>query len=379
MAHIQKFQQHALGHMCKHFERALDANGEPIKYGNQNIDLTRSHLNYNLAPERDNQYGFIMDRCKEAYCLKRKDVNLMCSCIVTAPKDLPAEEHERFFRASYDFLAARYGGKAAENVVSAYVHMDEGSPHLHFAFVPVAYDRSKERWTVSAKNVVTRQDLKTLHPDLERHLTRALGHDVHVLTGELSNRPNLTMPQYQEYQETLKRLQEAQKSLQSVEKALEGTERRLAALNAELEPKRAYIEELARASFDVGNDVREKTSWNGKKTVEVTREKWEECKLMYADKQAVQMLYDRTVEMIRDFRSSIAGERYAEILEEIQGLREALREFEMANKNMADEIDRANAAFKANPWLLEQYWKTLDTLESAEKTKSDVIDLDDAR
>ena len=379
MAHIEKFQQHALGHMCKHFERTLDANGEPIRYSNQNIDLTRSHLNYNLAPARDSQYGFIMDRCKDVYCLKRKDVNLMCSCIVTAPKDLPAEEHERFFRASYDFLAARYGGQGAENVISAYVHLDEGSPHLHFAFVPVAYDRSKDRWTVSAKNVVTRQDLKTLHPDLERHLTRELGHDVHVLTGELSNRPNLTMPQYQEYQETLKRLQEAQKSLQSVERALEGTERRLAALNAELEPKRAYIEELARASFDVGNDVREKTSWNGKKTVEVAREKWEECKLTYADKQAVQMLYDRTVEMIRDFRSSIAGERYAELLEEIRELREAVGALKGSNTRMLAEIDKVNRVFEANHEAWRLYSVTLHELEAAEKQRSDVVDLDDMR
>lgn len=372
MAHIEKFQQHALGHMCKHYERALDANGEPIRYGNQNIDLTRSHLNYNLAPERASQYGFIMDRCKDVYCLKRKDVNLMCSCIVTAPKDLPAEEHERFFRASYDFLAARYGGKGAENVISAYVHMDEGSPHLHFAFVPVAYDKSKERWTVSAKNVVTRQDLKTLHPDLERHLTRALGHDVHVLTGELSNRPNLTLPQYREYQDTLKMLQEAQKSLQTIE-------RTLAALNAELEPKKAYIEELASMQFGVDDGVREKTSWGGKKTVEMPREKWEEYKLSYMDKQAAQQLYQRAVEMIRDFQSSIAGERYAELLQELEELRETLNAFQKSNTRMAAEIDKANAVFAANPEVLRQFWDARDALDAVAKSRSDFVDLDDLR
>lgn len=379
MAHIQKFQQHALGHMCKHFERALDANGEPIKYSNQNIDLSRSHLNYNLAPERDNQYGFIMDRSKEVYCLKRKDVNLMCSCIVTAPKDLDPAEHERFFRASYDFLAARYGGKGAENVISAYVHMDEGSPHLHFAFVPVCYDKSKERWTVSAKNVVNRQDLKTLHPDLERHVTRELGHEVHVLTGELSNRPNLTITQYQEYQDTLKRLQEAQKSLQSVEKALEGTERRLAALNAEYEPKKAYIEEIARIQEGVDENVREKTSFTGKKTVEMTKEKWELYKISYMDKQAAQTLYQRAVEMIRDFQSSVAGEHYAELLHELKVLRKALSDFQESNNRMAADIDKINEVFAANPEAWRQYVETLKVLEAAERSSPDVVDLDDLR
>lgn len=361
MAHIQKFQQHALGHMCKHFERAVDANGEPIRYGNQNIDLSRSNLNYNLAPERGNQYGFIMDRCKEVYCLKRKDVNLMCSCVVTAPKDLPTEEHERFFQASYNFLADRYGGRNAENIISAYVHMDEGSPHLHFAFVPVCYDKSKERWTVSAKNVVTRQDLKTLHPDLERHVTRELGHDVHVLTGELSSRPNLTMPQYQEYQETLKRLQ-------NVQKALEDTERRLAAIDAELEPKKAYIREFARLQESIDENVREHTSLMGKKTVEMPQEKWDQHKMSYMNKKAAQELYDRAIEMIRMFQSSVAGEKHRELLQELTDLRETLDAFRESNARMVAEIDKVNRVFQANPEAWRQYSETLHAIEDVARS-----------
>ena len=305
-----------------------------------------------------------MDRCKEVYCLQRKDVNLMCSCIVTAPKDLPAEEHERFFRASYDFLAARYGGKDAENVISAYVHMDEGSPHLHFAFVPVAYDKSKERWTVSAKNVVNRQDLKTLHPDLERHVTRELGHDVHVLTGELSSRPNLTMEQYQDYQETLKCLREAQKSLQNVEKALEGAERRLAALNAEIEPKKAYIEEFVRLQAAVDENVRFRTTLTGKELAEMPQENWNLHKMTYMDKQAAQKLYERTIEMIQGFQSSVAGERHAELLQELDELREITSQLREYNANMAAQIDKVNEVFERNPAVQAAFSETFRLLEA---------------
>lgn len=366
MAHIEKFQQHALGHMCKHFARAKDEKGDYVKFGNINIDPKRTELNYNLAPERKNQYGYIMDRCKEVYCLKRKDVNLMCSCIVTAPKDLSEPEHERFFRAVYAALADRYGGREGENIVSAYVHMDEGSPHIHFAFVPICYDKSKERWTVSAKNVVNRQDLKTLHPDLERYVSKALGHDVHVLTGELSNRPNLTIPQYQEYQDTLKRLQEAQKTLQDVQNALEGTERRLAAVGAELEPKKAYISEFARLQESIDENVRERTSLTGKKTVEMPREKWDAHKMSYMDKKAAQELYDRAVDLINDFKSSIVGQKHLELLQELQDLRDALSEFREVNTRMAAEIDKVNEVFLANPEICHKYYETLDTLEAAE-------------
>lgn len=372
MAHIQKYQQHALGHLCKHFARAKDEKGNYVKFGNQNIDPSRTRLNYNLAPERNNQYGYIMDRCKAVYCLKRKDVNLMCSCIVTAPKDLDPAEHERFFRASYDFLSARYGGKDAENVVSAYVHMDEGSPHLHFAFVPVCYDKSKERWTVSAKNVVNRQDLKTLHPDLERHVTRELGHDVHVLTGELSNRPNLTLEQY-------KTLQDVKKTLQSAEKAIDGAERRLAAINAEIEPKKAYIEEFARLQEVVNENVRERTSLTGKKTVEMPQEKWDLHKMAFMDKKASQELYQTAIDMIQEFKSSVAGQKYLELLQELQDLRGTLEDFRAANERMAAEIEKVNEVFQANPEAWRQYSETIQVLEAAERSTVDNVDLDDLR
>lgn len=363
MAHIVKFQQHSLGHMCKHFERGLDEHGNPIKYGNQNIDLTRSHLNYNLAPERENQYGFIMDRCKEVYCLKRKDVNRMCSCIVTAPKDLPEHEHERFFKATYEFLAQRYGGKAAENIVSAYVHMDEGSPHLHFAFVPIYYDKSKERWTVSAKNVVNRQDLKTLHPDLERHVSRALGHDVHVMTGELSDRPDLTLEQY--------------KTLKDTERELENASRQLTAIKAEIEPKKAYIKELSAIQEAVDEGVREKTSLTGKKTVEMSREKWDAYKMTYMDKKATQELYERAEDIIRAFQSSVAGEKHLELKRELKELKDTLTSLQRSNERMAAEISKVNEVFEACPECFKLYCNTLHVLETAEKLTPDVIDLDE--
>ena len=167
-------------------------------------------------------------------------------------------------------------------------------------------------------------------------------------------------------------LQEAQKSLQTIE-------RTLAALNAELEPKKAYIEELASMQFGVDDGVREKTSWGGKKTVEMPREKWEEYKLSYMDKQAAQQLYQRAVEMIRDFQSSIAGERYAELLQELEELRETLNAFQKSNTRMAAEIDKANAVFAANPEVLRQFWDARDALDAVAKSRSDFVDLDDLR
>jgi chromosome segregation ATPase len=111
--------------------------------------------------------------------MKRKDVNVMCSWVVTAPKDLPAEDNRKFFEETYKFLAARYGGE--KNVVSAYVHTDEVTPHMHFAFVPVVADRRKGIEKVSAKECVTRADLQSFHDNLENHLAISFGREIGIL------------------------------------------------------------------------------------------------------------------------------------------------------------------------------------------------------
>ena len=94
MANAQKYTKSACGHMTAHYERAKDENGEYIKFGNQNIDPSRTHLNYNLAPLRvsdgvsgvSGQIDFIRQRTTEARTLNRADVNVMVSWVVTLPK-----------------------------------------------------------------------------------------------------------------------------------------------------------------------------------------------------------------------------------------------------------------------------------------------------
>lgn len=183
--HVAKYNKSATGHMCAHYERRKDDRGEYIKFGNQNIDLSRTHLNYNLAPEHD-QIEFIQQRTSEVKCQKRADVNVMCDWVVTAPEGLDQGHLKDFFKASYDFFEKRYG---RENVISAYVHMDETTPHMHFAFVPVVFDKKRELYKVSAKQLLTKTELKRMHPDLTRHLKEeySWGRNLKILNGATIN------------------------------------------------------------------------------------------------------------------------------------------------------------------------------------------------
>lgn len=165
MAHVAKFIRGTCGLLSRHYDRYKDKeHPEEVKYKNQDIDPERTHLNYNLAPMRE-QMPYLKKRLEEVHCLKRDDVNVMCDWVVTAPKELPAEHQREFFEVVYKHLADKYGEK---NVISAYVHMDEKQPHMHFAFVPVVYDVKKGKEKVSAKEALNRSQLKRFHPELQK-------------------------------------------------------------------------------------------------------------------------------------------------------------------------------------------------------------------
>ena len=122
MANVDKFARSAVGQLCQHYERKKQPDGSYIKFNNEMIDPSRTHLNYNLAPDR-NQIDFINQRCSEVRCMNRADVNVMVAWVVTQPKDFPPERGAEFFEQTYKFLTERYGGE--QNVISGFVHKDE--------------------------------------------------------------------------------------------------------------------------------------------------------------------------------------------------------------------------------------------------------------
>ncbi|MCL1829893.1 MAG: plasmid recombination protein [Oscillospiraceae bacterium] len=172
MAHVQKYSMSAAGNLCAHYERAKDADGNFIRFNNQEIDPTKTFLNYNLAPKHpEGQMEFIKKRISEVKILNRANVNVMCSWLLTLPKDFMPED--QFFIESYRFMAKRY---MDENIVSAYVHKDEKQPHMHFSFIPIKDGK------VIAKEVLNRIELSRFHPELKVTLDRVFGRDVAVLS-----------------------------------------------------------------------------------------------------------------------------------------------------------------------------------------------------
>lgn len=171
MAHVEKYTKGSVQGLSIHWDRKTE------NHSNQDIDNERSDLNYDLCEKKGDTLSRMNDRLSEVHCLNRKDVKVCADWVVTLPeslKDVSDKEHREFFEKTYEFLTDRYGGE--KNVLSANVHNDETRPHMHFAFMPVVWDEKKQQAKVSAKEVLTRKDLKTFHQDLDKFLKKEIPH-----------------------------------------------------------------------------------------------------------------------------------------------------------------------------------------------------------
>lgn len=258
MANVQKHAKGAIGNLSKHYERAKNEKGEYVDFGNQEIDTTKTHLNYNLAPKREISQGqFIKQRCSEVKCLNRKDVKVMCSWVITQPKELPQEESRKFFEESYNFLKNRYGGE--KNVVSSYIHMDEKTPHMHFSFVPVTHDKKKNIDKVASSEVVNRLDLQTFHKDLDKHMEKAFGRNIGVLN-EATKEGNKEIKElkFNQLNDNVKKLQKAEKILVNKIKDLDQiyTGKILTAKEIDkIKPEKGFGNSIKNISLDTWKDV----------------------------------------------------------------------------------------------------------------------------
>lgn len=249
MAHVEKYTAAAVGHMLDHYGRSPD---DGVKRSNENIDPERTHLNYNLAPDHEGgQVAFLKNRLAQVKVQKRADVNVLCDWVVTLPQGNYTPDQERdFFQKSYDFLSARYG---ESNVVSAYVHMDESQPHLHFAFIPVVPDRRRGGGKVSAKECITREDLNKFHPDFQAYLDDRCGQDLYSVLNGATAGGNRTVQELQAERQIEKAQAAAQKEIAAARQAAQDARKELWAV----QDKAEAAEERLRAAVAVSKGIQD--------------------------------------------------------------------------------------------------------------------------
>ena len=157
----------------------IEAHNERTKEeyaSNPDIDKSRSCLNFHLL-EPEHKYRAEAERqIKDAGCRTRSDSVRLVEALVTATpeffKGKKKAEIKAYFQEALDFIREHQDQKT---IISAVVHMDEKSPHMHLCFVPLTEDgRLCAKEIVGNKKKLTQwqdkywEHMVKKYPDLER-------------------------------------------------------------------------------------------------------------------------------------------------------------------------------------------------------------------
>ena len=166
-----KYKGPEISNIEAHNERTKDEYAS-----NPDIDKSRSCLNFHLLePER--KYRAEAERqIKDAGCCTRSDSVRLVEAVLTATpeffKGKKKAEIKAYFQEALDFIREHQDQKT---IISAVVHMDEKTPHMHLSFVPLTEDgRLCAKEIVGNKKKLTQwqdrfwEHMVKKYPDLER-------------------------------------------------------------------------------------------------------------------------------------------------------------------------------------------------------------------
>ena len=157
----------------------IEAHNERTKEkyaSNPDVDTSRSHLNFHLVTPQRKYRAEAEKQIAEAGCRTRSDSVRVVEALVTASpeffKGKKKSEVKAYFTEALNFIRAHQDPKT---IISAVVHMDEKTPHMHLCFVPLTEDgRLSAKEIVGNKKKLTQwqdrfwEHMVKKYPDLER-------------------------------------------------------------------------------------------------------------------------------------------------------------------------------------------------------------------
>ncbi len=167
-----KYKGPEIGNIEAHNERTKE------KYAsNPDIDLSHSKDNFHIVQPTDRYRAMAEALIKQYGCPRvRSDSVRIVETLITASPEFfqgrKKSEIKDFFRHAAEFLKQELG---EERILSAVVHMDEKTPHMHVSFTPITKDGrlSAKEILGNRKTLTAWQDRYWKHmvskfPELER-------------------------------------------------------------------------------------------------------------------------------------------------------------------------------------------------------------------
>lgn len=171
MKRFAKYKGPEIGYIESHNERTKE------KYAsNPDVDTARSHLNFHLVTPQRKYRAEAEKQIAEVGCRTRSDSVRVVEALVTASpeffKGKKKSEVKAYFQEALGFIREHQDPKI---IISAVVHMDEKTPHMHLCFVPLTKDgRLSAKEIVGNKKKLTQwqdrfwEHMVKKYPDLER-------------------------------------------------------------------------------------------------------------------------------------------------------------------------------------------------------------------
>lgn len=195
----EKYTRSSLMGIYRHNER------KNTSYTNKNINHQNTYKNYAIK-KCDTNYLKKFDQIRQENNLKgwiKKNSNVVCEYIITSDSEyfnsIGEEETQRFFKTAFNFVKG-YKNLGEKYILSANVHLDEATPHLHLVFIPVVYSLDKKNGKVTDKICCSdfwkgRDSYKILQDNFHKYMVRA---GFNVERGLEVGRKNIPIKKYKE-------------------------------------------------------------------------------------------------------------------------------------------------------------------------------------
>ena len=159
-----KYKGPEIGRIEAHDERTKE------KYAsNPDVDTSRSRLNFHLVKPKRSYRAEAEKQIAEAGCRARKDSVRVVETLITASPEFFAnkkpKEVKEFFAYALEFIQKK---QSPETIISAVVHVDEKTPHMHLCFVPLTEDKR-----LSAKDIIgNKKKLTQWQDEFWKHMVK---------------------------------------------------------------------------------------------------------------------------------------------------------------------------------------------------------------
>lgn len=123
-------------------------------------DINWAKTDDNIYLKKTNKWNDYINKTLEKYGINsyRKTAVMMLDGLYTASPDFfenkTKNEMLDFFKDCYNFHVENYCGGDENLMINAVIHLDETTPHMQLASIPIVHDKDKNKSRLSAKNIM---------------------------------------------------------------------------------------------------------------------------------------------------------------------------------------------------------------------------------